>query len=120
MDLALDGNGDLDLSDNEAHLVDGDDAIVQHAQIRLRLFRGEWFLDTRVGMPYYEQILVKNPDLVVVRALFRRAILETPGIEEITAFDLQFDASTRRMRLTFTAQKSDDTVLDFSREFILQ
>ena len=120
MDLALDATGDLDLTGNELNLVDGDDAIVQHCALRLRFVRGEFFLDDEIGTPYFERILVKNPDLVVVRSVLRRVVLGTPGIESVANFTLTFDRSTRRAELSFEAQKADGTVLTFDQEFIIQ
>lgn len=119
-DLALDTTtGDLDVSGDAAHIVDGDDAIVQHVALRLRLFRGEWFLDSRVGMPYYERVLVKNPDLVAVRSAFRQAIIETPGIATLDKFSLVLNSATRLLSVEFTATKESGGTLDFSREFII-
>ncbi len=118
-DLALDNDGDLDISGAELSIVRDDDALVQHCQIRFRLVKGEWFLDTRVGMPYFEKILVKNPDTVVIGALFRKAILEQPGIVEITRFELEFDSAARQLSLAFTAKKDDGGTLSFAREYIV-
>ena len=118
-DLALDTNGDLEIEDGEARIAEGDDALVQHLQMRMRFFRGEWFLDPRVGMPYYESVLVKNPDLVAVRGFFRQAILTTPGISGIDAFELLFDAARRILTVDFRARKDDGGILDFSREFVI-
>lgn len=110
---------DLDLTGEQLSIVTGDDAIVQHLSVRLRLFKGEWFLDLRVGIPYYDSILIKNPDLVAIRSIFRRAILTTPGIASLDALDTEFDAANRRLTVTFTAIKDDGETLDFSKEFII-
>jgi len=119
-DLALNEEGDLLLTDNSLAVVEGDDAIVQHLAIRLQFFLGEWFLDTRLGVPYFNQVLIKNPNLVVVRGLFRQVILTTPGVDTIEEFELDFDQAARKLTVTFTVRKSTDGgLLDFSREFII-
>jgi hypothetical protein len=119
-DLALDTlTGDLDITGDELHVIDGDDAIIQHLAIRLRLFRGEWFLDETIGMPYYERVLVKNPDLVAVRSAFRQAIITTPGIASLDKFSLALDSATRKLTVEFTAIKDSGGTLDFSREFVI-
>jgi len=84
------------------------------------MFKGEWFLDTRVGVPYYDSILIKNPDLVVIRSIFRNAILSTPGIANLDALTTAFDAASRKLTVEFTAIKEDGGTLDFSKEFIIQ
>lgn len=44
MDLKLDiASDDIDVSTGDLVLVEGTDAIIQHLQIRLRFFLGEWF-----------------------------------------------------------------------------
>lgn len=120
-DLALDQtNFDLDISQDDLFFFTGSDAIAQHLKIRLRLFKGEWFLDTRVGIPYYQSILLKNPNLAVVRNIFRRAIVTTPGVESLDRIDLDLDAATRVLSLAFSAKlEGEDVSRDFSEEFIL-
>lgn len=119
-DLALDSNHDLLIEDDKLSIVDGDDALVQHLTIRLRFFRKEWFLDARVGVPYYDKILIKNPRLVTVRGILRQAILTTPGVATIERFDFVYDNAIRKMQLDFSVRKeADGELLDFSREFIV-
>jgi hypothetical protein len=119
-DLALDTFGELDLSYDSLTFFTGADAVAQHLKIRLRLIRGEWFLDTRVGIPYYSQIWVKNPNLGAVHTTFRRAIITTPGVERLERIDSSFDASTREYRLDFTAKlEGDDIARNFSEVFVL-
>ena len=112
--------GDLDLSTGDLQFVTGADAVAQHLLIRLRFYRAEWFLDTRVGIPYYSQILVKNPNLAAIRTTYRQAILSTPGVETLERMDLEFDAATRELALDFSAKLLGETVArDFSEVFIL-
>jgi hypothetical protein len=112
--------GDLDLSTGDLQFVTGADAVAQHLLVRLRFYLGEWFLDTRVGIPYYSQILVKNPNLAAIRTTYRQAILSTPGVETLERMDLEFDAATRELALDFSARLAGETVArDFSEVFIL-
>lgn len=80
------------------NIVKGAAAIAQRIRVRLLFFKREWFLDQRQGMPYFEAILVKNPDLTLVQSIFRRAILATPGVLAIANLRTNFDRATR----TFT------------------
>lgn len=118
-DLRLDANLDLDLTDDRLALIEDADAIAQKIGIRLRFFLGEWFLDERVGIPYYQQILVKNPNLVAVQSLFRRSINTTPGVEEITSFDLAVDAASRTATLNFSCRVQSGEIITGREEFIL-
>lgn len=84
--------------------------IAQHAKIRLGFFEGEWFLDLEAGLPYFQSLFVKNPNLGEIEGLFRAAILETPGITAINFFELSFDTETRRLVIRWSAQSLQGTI----------
>ena len=101
-DLKLDTTtGDLALSGGDLVLVSGTDAIAQDLRMRLRFFAGEWFADLDAGVPYFSQVLVKNPDVTQLRGVFRDAILATPGVKDLLELDLDFDSALRTLTLTF-------------------
>ncbi len=118
-DLKLDAGGDLEIgTDGDLIIVTGIDAIAQHLRIRLQFFRGEWFLDTRQGIPYFEEVLIKAPDLNVVQSLLREAIRETPGVISITSFELDFDGVTRKLSLNSDALTTEGP-LRFTEDFVI-
>jgi len=82
-DLKLDTFGELDLSSGDLQFVTGADAVAQHLRIRLRFFLGEWFLDTRVGIPYFSVFFIKQPNLAAIEAIYRRAIQTVPGVDSL-------------------------------------
>lgn len=109
---------ELDLVTNDMKLTGGDISIVTlDAAIRqrllqtLRLFLGEWFLDTSAGVPYYQSILVKNPNLDVVQASIKNAILSTPGIIELLSFNFNYDAAQRKVTMDFDAKSTNGTTI---------
>lgn len=106
-DAANPTEGDLHLDGEALSLVDGREAIAQHIRIRLRFFLGEWFLDEREGVPFYRDILIKNPSRRLVESVFRRVIIETPGVDSLDKFELAIDAATRTATLSFTAVTND-------------
>ena len=87
--------GDLDLADSQVWLIDGSDAIAQHLRNRLKFFLGEWFLDVRQGLPFFQRVFVKNPNLPAIRAIFRRVVRETPGVSGVQ--DLTLSVSPDRI-----------------------
>jgi hypothetical protein len=101
--FAQTGDGDLALTNGRLSLVTGTTEKGQKLFNRLRLFEGEWFLDTRVGVPWFEIVLVKSPDLEVVKRLLRRVILDTPGIVDVTELNVSFDRGERVLTYEFTA-----------------
>lgn len=115
-DLLLDPEtGDLDLEGGD--LILGTD-VAQAVSIRLKFVRGEWFLNRLQGIPYNEQIFIKNPNIDHVAALFRQTIVDTPGIGEITEFTFDFDENTRIFTLTWAATTDQGEISEVS-EFTL-
>ena len=102
-DLLLDSSGDLVVTDGDLQLVGGADSIRQDAEVRLRFVRGEWFLATVAGVPYFDEILVKSPNLARVRALLVAELLATPGVSAVTDLSLALDGAARRLTGTFAA-----------------
>ncbi len=119
VDLKLDGSGDLAIEQDDLVLLEGGEAIRQDVQIRLRFFRGEWFLDTRIGVPYYEEILGQKPRLTLIKGIFRQAILSSPGIESISDLTLDFDRASRLLTVDFSADTITGETLDFVEELII-
>lgn len=89
----------------------GPDACVQRLRQRFAMVLGEWFLDQRLGVPYREQLLVKNPDKGLVTSLFRRVILDTPGFARVVSLNCSVDKASRTMTTTFEAVLEDPNVI---------
>ena len=112
MDLLLDNEGDLSLSIDDLQLTSDIGAKIQHLSQRLKTFLGEWFLDLRIGVAYFQQIMIKNPNPGVVDTILKREIFNTSGIKELTEFDIDV-AANREMTLSFRAI-ADEGEIDFS------
>lgn len=100
IDLKLDSSHDLAIENFDLVLISDVDQVIQKIDIRLRFFLGEWFLDTSVGLPYYEDVLKKDFDTGVLEASFKAQILGTPGVDSLSEFDL-FLEGTRTLIVTF-------------------
>lgn len=106
------GTGDLDIS--TGNLVISRDINLQVAQKltnRFRLFRGEWFMDQRIGMPYLQQVFVKDPDLTGIAQMFRRAILDTQGVQAVLEANLNFLSGLRTLQAEFKVQTITGAIL---------
>lgn len=86
-------------------------AYVHRINSRLRLFMGEYFLDTRIGVPYYQTIFVKGTSLAVMNALLRKAIITTPGIVDCQSFTSTLDTKKRIAYGSWQATVDDGTIL---------
>jgi len=112
-DIAQDEFGDILVTNNKLTFVTGSAEVVQLLRQRLRTFLGEWFLDTTIGVPYFEEIFKKNPNPVSIDAAFKNVILNTPGLLELSEFELDVDAATRTLTVTLRAVVTDG-IIDFS------
>ena len=101
--------GDLDIVDGDLVLLDGIDWFRQALSCRFKFFLGEWFLDLREGIPYYRHVFVANPDLDVIRSIFRQVALSmtrasgAPVVRELPRFDVIYTPSTRSLEFDFQA-----------------
>ncbi len=98
----LDASGDYSLGSGADFLSNSPEAVAQAVLTRLRLWLGEWFVDTSDGTPYLTEILGKrkggkNPDGAI-----RQRILGTTGVTEITDYSSSFDGSTRKFTVSAT------------------
>ncbi|CAB3660924.1 hypothetical protein LMG26696_03367 [Achromobacter pulmonis] len=98
-DLALDLLG-------RTSLVDGAERVAQQIKVTLLAFLGEWFLDTSFGVPYFDQVLVKNPDRAAIEAVFRARILDVPGVSRVRRLSLAIDRARRVLSVEFEADSA--------------
>ena len=111
MDIKLDQYGDIavELVNGipSLVLVDGRDAIAQHLRIVLRTFKGEWFADVNVGVPYHQVIFKKGQPDSVISQTFRRVVSAIPGVKEINSLEIIRDNGTRSVRIQLVIQTTD-------------
>lgn len=79
----------------------GLDAVAQRLKIRMQMFKGEWFLDLDAGVPYWEDILGQKYDEAQVLAAFRGVLVKTRDVVKILSLTSSFDASTRKLKITW-------------------
>lgn len=100
MDFLADENGDLAVVNGDFVLVSGIDATVQYLTQSLKLFLGEWFLDETKGFPWFDQVFIKNPNPAVLDSVFKKFIIDLPGVIELVSFDLSFLPAQRTLTIT--------------------
>jgi len=110
--------GDLDITGHRVSLITGEAAIEQQVRIRLRFLVGSWYLDEAQGLPYLEDILIKNPDLLLVQSLFREAIESTPQISAVNDINVTL-GEARKLTVTFSATMDTGAALNFE-PFIIE
>ena len=88
--------GDLELdAEGNIALVDGFDEIRQRVQTRLSLQRGEWAYDTSLGLDFFGEIAIANPDFSLIRSRITTLVQTTPGVTQVVNVGLFDNKQTR-------------------------
>lgn len=106
----LSGFGDLIIENGDLVLNSGAQAILQHILQRLRIFLGEWFMDVTIGLDYFNQILIANPDQSKIDALFINQICGTPGVDQLNSYSFSPDFTNRVLTVRFQVQTTSGIV----------
>lgn len=77
-DLCLDATGNIAVA-TEPY------SQAQDAASAARVFSGEAYYDTTLGVPYFSDVLGRNQPTQILRARMQQAALTVPGITEATA-----------------------------------
>lgn len=114
-DFALDDSGDMAVANGDRATVSGLDAVRQACKVKVQLFLGEIFLDQSLGVDYLNQVLVKNPDPLVVRELIRARLASVADVTEVVGAQLvklpERGASlSYQIRTVYSATPVTDTV----------
>ncbi len=97
-DLAMTKRGDLALKNYDVLTTD---SIEQAILIRLRWFFSEWIYDTSLGIEWFEKVLVKSPNRLLVRRMIEDAVLSVDGVTEVSDTKLTIFNSTRKAQVSF-------------------
>jgi hypothetical protein len=112
IDLMSQGiKNDLVIQDGDLVLVDGADQIQQAIIENLQTFFGEWFLNTTIGVPYFQVIFVKVPNLDLIQLTLTNIILSTPGVAQLNSFSLDYTNSNRTLSITFEAKTTNGQII---------
>lgn len=111
-DIKLGSNHDLVIVNGDLVILpDSVDSIIQDLDQALLEFLGEWFLDTSQGLPYYQSIFVKNPNLNLIEGIIQNRILDVDGIDEMVDFVFAYDKVKRGLTMSFDAKCTNGAVI---------
>lgn len=97
-DLAIGETGDISITDS----------VRQAIRVRLRWFFQEWRLGPEIGIPYYEEILVKNPNNLRIKQIIRDEILTVEEVDDVRNIVLAVDPKARTAVVSFTVAVGDE------------
>lgn len=95
-------NGDLTVENGAFVTLSGTEATAEMIRRRVRVFKGEWFLDLDRGINYRQGVMVKNPNPLVVESEFKAAIAAVSGFIRFLSFEFSI-SSARRLSVKFKA-----------------
>ena len=87
MDIQLNKYGHISLQGGRLQLVtDRPLLVAQRLSVRLRTYLGEWFLDTKMGVDWFADILLKNVSKQTVDSILQNEILKDEYVLRIITF----------------------------------
>lgn len=108
MDILLDSTGDLLVTkEGDISLVD---SVAQKIRIKLLWFEGEWRWNTEEGLPYLENLPIKNPDTDTFESMVREKIFEVEEVTEVKDVEIVFEPKTRQGIIRFVAITDFETI----------
>ena len=99
-DILLDAKGDIQFTDS----------IKQAIEIRLKWFSKEWKLGPDLGIPYYEDLFVKNPSTMLIEEKMRDTIMDVDEVEDIISFNMSIDKILRKLTVTYVVSVSENLI----------
>lgn len=106
-DILLDREGDILLSD------EGDISLVtspvQQVMIKLKWCLKEWVFDPEKGIPWFESILIKKPDISAIKNLLIKEILDIDDVIEVQQLDIIVDSPKRIAIIRFQFRTDRET-----------
>lgn len=115
MNIDLSSDNDIVMIDGGLPLVTGLEELRQLVTQVLASFEGDWFLNLDSGMPYFQTILVKATSVAQIEGIYLETIANIPGILDIETFNLEFEAQSRTLDISFRARTTDG-VLNFNTD----
>lgn len=107
---ALDANGDYSFGKSQGNfLINSPEAVGQAVQTRLRLLKGEWFLDVTEGMPWSTEVVGVRTRATRDQAVKTR-VLGTQGVTGIASYASQVTGRGFSVQMTIDTLYGQVTV----------
>lgn len=100
-DIAFTPGGDIRLGNS----------VAQKIKIRLLWFLDEWrWAEDGTGLPYFDELFIKNPDTDMFESLIREQIFDVDEVTDVPSVSVTYDAQTRTGVISFTAETDCETI----------
>ncbi len=110
--LSSDGDIDVDNSGKMLLLSTFQELVQQRLSIKLKTYKGEWWLDTTFGIPYRDTgdgkaIIGKGFTKADIDALYIAAIREDRDVQSIEYFNSEYNSTFRNYNVAFEVKGLD-------------
>lgn len=106
--LYLNGAGDLEFDGlNNLEMVDDLKEVKQRLLLALRTNKGEWFLNQRFGVPWFD-MLSQNEPPESFRKEALKVLNDDPAVDEVEGIEVDFDRGRRDLEIKFTVLIDDE------------
>jgi len=79
--------------------------VAQKIRHTISIFKGEWFMDTSLGIPYIpDENTNKNMHRRMIETALQVRIGEIDGVKKFLVFNSSIDKATRKLTVNFTVQ----------------
>ena len=93
-------------------------SIKQNILIRLKWFFQEWRLGPELGFPWFEEVLIKNPNMQKIKGLIQNTILDVDGVTRAKVDKLDYDQHGRKISIHYTAEAQGSIIREDAVVFI--
>jgi len=107
LDILLTPGGDLNI--NEQGDIALTESIRQAVRVRLLWFWGEWRFAVEFGVPYFENILVKNPNIEQIRRIVRDEAMSVDGVLDVRNITVTISKQTRSATIWLDIVVAEET-----------
>lgn len=106
-DFKLNSSWDIEFINGQLAFTNESESLIQRIRQRVSTFRGEWFLDESLGIPYFEDIFIKDYDLSRIEAIYINELQRIDGVAEILSLDIAVDDKKRELSIQTRLRESE-------------
>ena len=107
IDIQLSANGDLLV--DEAGDIMLTDSVRQAAMVRLRWILGEWRYYIDAGVPYFEEILKKKPDIERIRMIIHDEVMSVEEVRDVRDIHIVINQPERSAAISLAIYTDEAT-----------
>ena len=112
----LGADGDISLTEwGDIYITE---SISQNILIRLKWFLTEWRLGPGLGFPWFQEVLVKNPNLVKIKGLIRNEIMQVEGVQSVNVDTVNYDPQERKVSIEYTANAQGSIIRESALVYV--